>query len=246
MNIAAMLEPVALYPLMTSASSSPLQPLSSSQQRLPSISHVTSSLHHHHHQQRPLSSHNMQQHMQIMPQPQPPPSLPPPRQVLPPRVDSMSSINSSTQSSVEYSTQPHGLSASQPPPKHSTARRDSSASSSHTASHQRRRPGGQTKAACLPCRKRKSKCDGGRPSCKCCISKATVCNYSVTTPGVTQQQAIKNELDAYKRVLTLIRASSPADAEALVKIIKERDSLGHAVLDIQAMVATRQTETEDV
>jgi hypothetical protein len=88
-------------------------------------------------------------------------------------------------------------------------------------------------------------CDGGRPSCKCCISKATTCNYSVITPGVTQQQAIKNELDAYKRVLTLIRDSSPADAEALVKIIKDRDSLGHAVQDIQAMT-TRQNETEDV
>jgi hypothetical protein len=157
MNIAAMLEPVALYPVMTSASSSPLQPPSSSQQRLPSISHVTSSLHHHHQQQRPLSSHNMQQHMQVMPQPQPPSSLPPPRQVLPPRVDSMSSINSSTQGSVEYSTQPHVPSASHQPQKHSTVRRDSSASSSHTTSHQRRRPGGQTKAACLPCRKRKSK-----------------------------------------------------------------------------------------
>jgi len=62
-----------------------------------------------------------------------------------------------------------------------------------------------------------------------------MCNYSVTTPGVTQQQAIKNELDAYKRVLNLIRDSGPADAEALVKIIKERDSLNDAVLDIQAM-----------
>jgi hypothetical protein len=88
-------------------------------------------------------------------------------------------------------------------------------------------------------------CDGGRPSCKCCTAKATMCNYSVTTPGVTQQQAIKNELDAYKRVLTLIRDSTPADAEALVKIIKERDSLGHAVQDIQAMT-TRQNKTEDV
>jgi hypothetical protein len=66
-----------------------------------------------------------------------------------------------------------------------------------------------------------------------------MCNYSVTTPGVTQQQAIKNELDAYKRVLTLIRECSPADADALVRIIKDRDSLGHAVQDIEAMT-TRQ------
>jgi hypothetical protein len=144
-----MLEPVTVYPLMTSASSSP-----SSQQRLPPITHVTSSLHYH---QQPLSSHNMQHHVQTMPQLQPPSSLPPPRQVLPPRVDSMSSVNSSTQGSVEYSTLPDVPLASRQSQKHSTVRRDSSASSSHTNTHQRRRPGGQTKAACLPCRKRKSK-----------------------------------------------------------------------------------------
>lgn len=78
-------------------------------------------------------------------------------------------------------------------------------------------------------------CDGVRPECKCCIAKATPCSYSVVTAGVTQQQAVKNELDAYKRVLTLIRESNPTDADALVKIIKERDSLNDAVQDIHAM-----------
>jgi hypothetical protein len=151
-----MLEPthVAPYPYMTSASSSP--PQTSSQQRLPSITHVTSALYNQ--QQQPLSLHNMQQHIQIMPQP-PLSSLPQPRQVLPPRLDSKSSIDSSTQGSIEYTPQPHASSSSssQHPRNNATARRDSSASSSHTNSRQRRRPGGQTKAACLPCRKRKSK-----------------------------------------------------------------------------------------
>jgi hypothetical protein len=148
-----MLEPihVAPYPLMISASSSPLQP-SSSQQRLPSITHVTSSLHQ---QQRPLSSHNMQQHIEIMPQP--PSPLPPRRQVLPLCADTMSSTNSCTQNSVEYTPPTHILSASQQSRKHSTVRSDSSASSLNTNSHQHHRPGGRTKAACLPCRKRKSK-----------------------------------------------------------------------------------------
>lgn len=66
-----------------------------------------------------------------------------------------------------------------------------------------------------------------------------MCNYSVTTPGVTQQQAIKNELDAYKRVLILIKQSNPTVAEALVKIIKGTDSLNDAIQDIYAMT-TRQ------
>jgi hypothetical protein len=148
-----MLEPihVAPYPLMISASSSPLQP-PSSQQRLPPITHVTSSLHQ---QQRPLSSYNMQQHIKIMPQP--PSPLPPPRQVSPLRADIMSSTNSYTQNSVAYTTPTHISSASQQSRKRSTVRPDSSASSSNTNSHQHRRPGGRTKAACLPCRKRKSK-----------------------------------------------------------------------------------------
>lgn len=150
-----MLEPthVAQYPYTASASPpSPLEPRL--QQRLPSITHVTSNLHQHQ-QLQPLSVHNMHQHAHSMPQPLS--SLPPPRQVLPPRVDSLSSVNSSTQGSVEYTPQPNDPSLSHRPRKNSTARRDSSASSSHTNQHQRRRPGGQTKAACLPCRKRKSK-----------------------------------------------------------------------------------------
>ena len=164
MNIAAMLEPtrVAPYPYMASASSSPLEP--PLQQRLPSISHVASTLPPQH-QLQPLSAHNMQQHMHIMPQsqsqpqpqPQPLSSVPPPRHALPPRVDSLSSVNSSTQGSVEYTPQPQPSSSIHRSAKDNTARRDSSASSSHTNRHQRRRPGGQTKAACLPCRKRKSK-----------------------------------------------------------------------------------------
>jgi hypothetical protein len=188
MNIAAMLEPtqVAPYPILTSASSSPLQP-SSQQQRLPSISHVTSALHQH--QLQPLSSHNMQQHVQIMPQPQS--SLPtPPRQALPPRVDSMSSINSSTQGSVEYTTHSHPSTSSKHPRQDSTVRRDSSASSSNINSHQRRRPGGQTKAACLPCRKRKSKVRSFfslvTPQCYTCLICSSPPHYSFLHSSITR------------------------------------------------------------
>ncbi|KAI4719325.1 hypothetical protein E4T48_04387 [Aureobasidium sp. EXF-10727] len=77
-------------------------------------------------------------------------------------------------------------------------------------------------------------CDGVRPICKSCITKATPCNYSVT-PGMTQQQAMKNQMEAYKHVLSLIRESTLEDAEVLVKMIKARDSLSDAVLDIQKM-----------
>lgn len=156
MNIAAMLEPTeaAPYSYRPSASSPSPPPEPSFHQRLPSITHVTSNLHHQQ-QLQPLSAHNLHQHVHTTPQPQS--SLPPPRQVLPPRVDSLSSVNSSTQGPAGYTSQPNGPSAAHRPRKDCTPRRDSSASSSHTNHHQRRRPGGQTKAACLPCRKRKSK-----------------------------------------------------------------------------------------
>ena len=163
-----MLEPtqVAPYSHMTSSSSPPSQ--TSFHQRLPSITHVTSALqqqqplkplpaHNVHQELQPLSAHNMHQHAQIMPQHLA--SLPPPRHAPAPptRIDSLSSVDSSTTASLEYNSQPLAPSSSHRPRKNSTTRRDSSASSSHTNQHQRRRPGGQTKAACLPCRKRKSK-----------------------------------------------------------------------------------------
>ncbi|KAG9691056.1 hypothetical protein KCU76_g7719, partial [Aureobasidium melanogenum] len=156
-------------------------------------------------------------------------------------MDSTSSTNSSTQESVQLTPQPFPSPSTQRPLDERTARENLSTSPPHT-NQQTRHRGKQTKAACIPCRKRKSKCDGVRPSCKCCISKATPCNYSVT-PGVTQQQAMKNQLEAYKHVLSLLRESTVEDAEVLVKMIKSRDNLLDAVMDIQA--ATRQHYSGD-
>ncbi|KAH0341541.1 hypothetical protein KCU81_g6158, partial [Aureobasidium melanogenum] len=156
-------------------------------------------------------------------------------------MDSTSSTNSSTQGSAQFASQPFPPASTQRSQDEATAHDEMSASPTHANSQTRHR-GKQTKAACIPCRKRKSKCDGVRPSCKCCISKATPCQYSVT-PGVTQQQAMKNQLEAYKHVLSLLRESTMEDAEVLVKMIKSRDSLSDAVVDIQA--ATRQHYSRD-
>ncbi|CAD0093325.1 unnamed protein product [Aureobasidium mustum] len=231
MNIAAMLEPMHDAPTAPSASS-PLQP--SSLQRLPSITHVTSALQQQNEHQ-PLSSHRILQQSQPMPELQS--SLPPPpRHVLPQRMDSMSSTSSSTQGSTQFTPQQFPASSTQRTVDEGASREELSASPPQASSQTRHR-GKQTKAACIPCRRRKSKCDGIRPSCKCCISKATPCQYSVT-PGVTQQQAMKNQLEAYKHVLSLLRESTMEDAEVLVKMIKARESLSDAVADIQ--IATRQ------
>lgn len=145
-----MLEPMRDAPTAPS-SSSPLQP--SSLQRLPSISHVTSALQQQNHHQ-PLSSHKILQHSQFIPELQS--SLPPPRHAHPRRMDSTSSTNSSTQGSVQLTPQPFPQSSTQRPLENGTAHEDPSASPPH-ANPQTRHRGKQTKAACIPCRRRKSK-----------------------------------------------------------------------------------------
>ncbi|CAD0110449.1 unnamed protein product [Aureobasidium uvarum] len=149
MNIAAMLEPIHDAPHPVTASSSSSQLL----QRLPAITHVTPGL-----QQQPVSSHQIPNHPGLPIEPHS--ALPPRRHALPQRMDSISSNNSSTHGSIDYTTQPYPSSSSpsttQRPRSNSTVRRDSSVSPSQANSQPRHR-GKQTKAACIPCRKRKSK-----------------------------------------------------------------------------------------
>ncbi|THX93156.1 hypothetical protein D6D08_02202 [Aureobasidium pullulans] len=218
MNIAAMLEPVHKAPRATMSA----VPNSPSQQRLPSLMLATSQ--HAQHSGRasgPLPSLSALPPLSSL-QPSPPPHLVH-------RVDS----ESSTGSYVNAPIQPRPLPTQHHERQHSTdnsTRRDSSASSSHIAATPRHR-GKQTKAACIPCRKRKSKCDGIRPSCKSCVGKTTACEYSVN-PGVTQQQAVKNQLDAYKHVLNLLRQGNAVECDVLIKQLKAHELLADAVGNI--------------
>lgn len=145
-----MLEPMHDAPTAPSVSS-PLQP--SSLQRLPSIAHVTSALQQQNEHQ-PLSSHRTSQHSHSVPEV--PSSLPPPRYAVPQRMDSMSSICSSTQGSAQSTQQHFPLSSTQRTLDEGTAQEELSASPPHANSQMRHR-GKQTKAACIPCRRRKSK-----------------------------------------------------------------------------------------
>jgi hypothetical protein len=179
-------------------------------------------------------------------------SLPLPRSLQ--QAQPMSSASSTTSSEClpvqnnSNSTTPEALSASSPP--------------TGTSPRHRRR---QIKAACIPCRKRKTKvcyrlvaflyvhlcihphlcqlqrsqssnihatqCDGKRPSCKCCTSKVTMCNYSVVT-GMTQQQAIRIQLEVYKHVLMLLRTGDSQEREDLVGLLKKGDTLTEAMIGI--------------
>ncbi|KAH7061420.1 hypothetical protein B0J12DRAFT_294425 [Macrophomina phaseolina] len=54
----------------------------------------------------------------------------------------------------------------------------------------RKRPNGILAVACLACQKRKTKCDGGRPSCRTCSSKKATCVYDAPE-GQTRIAALK-------------------------------------------------------
>ncbi|THY15750.1 hypothetical protein D6D00_09206 [Aureobasidium pullulans] len=84
------------------------------------------------------------------------------------------------------------------------------------------------KAACLACRKRKSKCNGDRPSCKICTDRATECEYTVN-PGQSQRQAMNKQLEAYKYVLDRLRQGSISECRDLLLSLKSYGSVAQAV-----------------
>jgi hypothetical protein len=88
-----------------------------------------------------------------------------------------------------------------------------------------------------------TQCDGKRPSCKCCTSKVTICNYSVD-PGMTQQQAIKIQLEAYKHVLMLLRTGDSQEREGLVGLLKKGDTLTEAMIGIGQSLEWAQEQGE--
>ncbi|KEQ63177.1 uncharacterized protein M437DRAFT_75065 [Aureobasidium melanogenum CBS 110374] len=96
----------------------------------------------------------------------------------------------------------------------------------------------QTLAACRPCRKRKSRCDGARPRCNTCLDKATPCAYSVEE-GKTQQQASREELKAYRSVVFMLRRASPPDTEVILRHLKQFDDVNEAVKSIETDMMLR-------
>ncbi|KAI1078666.1 hypothetical protein F5B20DRAFT_546857 [Whalleya microplaca] len=74
-----------------------------------------------------------------------------------------------------------------------------------------------TRAACTACRKRKTKCDGGRPTCSKCAKYDFECVYEVNA-GESRAQGIRRvnkqlqgELDATKQVLGQLGSGSEAE-----------------------------------
>ncbi|KAL1302118.1 hypothetical protein AAFC00_002553 [Neodothiora populina] len=87
-------------------------------------------------------------------------------------------------------------------------------------------------SACIPCRKRKSKCDGGLPSCSTCVAVyRTECSYDQDTDhrrkgalrkDIHSLQAKNNALDV---IVNSLRSMSESDASTLVQSIRRGDRL---------------------
>ncbi|KAI4831262.1 hypothetical protein E4T44_09600, partial [Aureobasidium sp. EXF-8845] len=121
-----------------------------------------------------------------------------------------------------------------PSPPQSTSQTSTSNTSVPSSKPKRR----QTLAACRPCRKRKSKCDGARPRCNTCIDKASPCVYSVEE-GKTQQQASREGLRAYRTVVCMLRIASAPDTQVILRHLKQHDDMNEAVKTIQADMSLR-------
>ncbi|KAH7377206.1 hypothetical protein B0T11DRAFT_214024, partial [Plectosphaerella cucumerina] len=65
----------------------------------------------------------------------------------------------------------------------------------------RKRP--QTRMTCTPCRRRKSKCDGGRPTCTACATAGLQkCEYD-GDPDLTRAAALRKRHDELERRVVL-------------------------------------------
>ncbi|KAI4848095.1 hypothetical protein E4T44_04136 [Aureobasidium sp. EXF-8845] len=88
------------------------------------------------------------------------------------------------------------------------------------------------KAACSACRRRKSKCDGKRPTCSACVSKGASCEYS-TEVGVSSQAARRERLKSYATILELVRDSAPEDRDRILQDLRTPQTFEEAIEAVQ-------------
>ncbi|KAH0359930.1 hypothetical protein KCU65_g9704, partial [Aureobasidium melanogenum] len=84
------------------------------------------------------------------------------------------------------------------------------------------------KAACSACRKRKSKCDGKRPTCSSCITKNKPCEY-LAEEGMSSQAASRRRLEGYATVLRLLQNAHPEDCDRIIRDLRRPKSLAGGV-----------------
>ncbi|KAM0709751.1 hypothetical protein Q7P35_003791 [Cladosporium inversicolor] len=84
----------------------------------------------------------------------------------------------------------------------------------------------QVQAAFTACHKRKTKCDGNRPSCARCEKNGVSCRYDVEPDGSRfasiqrKNESLQYELGLLHKLVVHIRTSSSTEAEGTVRQIR--------------------------
>ncbi|PSN58515.1 hypothetical protein BS50DRAFT_580674, partial [Corynespora cassiicola Philippines] len=87
-----------------------------------------------------------------------------------------------------------------------------------------------TLAACIACRKRKSKCDGNRPACTCCLKKRTPCVFDVKPEERPSQAVIRRneemqvELSNLRRLWTFLQSCTEQQMLGILGRIRDQPS----------------------
>jgi hypothetical protein len=72
--------------------------------------------------------------------------------------------------------------------------------------------------ACIACREKKSKCDGNRPVCECCVQRETDCMYELApneSPSDARKRKnehIQSEISASRRLISSLRSCPEQEA----------------------------------
>ncbi|KAK4195111.1 putative nitrogen assimilation transcription factor [Triangularia verruculosa] len=84
-----------------------------------------------------------------------------------------------------------------------------------------------TTAACRACRKRKSRCDGARPTCSVCRDRKTRCEFDTIAATETHTQALKRKYTelqqqktAFEQIYEVLRSRPEKEAEEVLQRIR--------------------------
>ncbi|CZR59534.1 uncharacterized protein PAC_09428 [Phialocephala subalpina] len=110
-------------------------------------------------------------------------------------------------------------------------------------------------SACMPCRKRKSKCDGGKPACTACLDVySSECHYDLDADH-RRKGALKRDINHLSEkvstigsVLDAIRSGSEADADDIFQLIRASPGESHEKIAemVRKMVKNRTSDQPSV
>ncbi|KAK8253538.1 hypothetical protein IWZ00DRAFT_568165 [Phyllosticta capitalensis] len=129
------------------------------------------------------------------------------------------------------------------PPQLSSQSSDNTPSPTTTTPKLGSKRGRITAIACVPCKKRKSKCNGLQPICNTCALKGSACSYDMRQEHRWQGtlrvnvKKLEQELDDVKSVLPLLATSSQREAATKLAFeISKRGFSEHSAEEIRKML----------